>query len=249
MRLASAAVAYLIVCAMPVAALEVSLAAALAGVTKLQTSRRLVLGSSSSPRRLLLEAAGAAFDVVAPDIDERAIGDRAGDAEALVRLVANAKADALVSRLGVSGEGRIVVTGDQVVTWRGVIREKPRDAAECREFVLSYGTAPCTTVGAICVHDLATGAREVATHTAEVHFSQMPEAFVDRLIESDGAALMKCAGGLMVEHPAVTPYVTDVRGGLDSVMGTRTASENSGKDSRERQALETHRGISYTGAA
>ena len=97
----------------------------------------------------LLAATGASFEAMAPDIDEYAIGDRRGDPAALVRLVATAKADALVAALsGELDEARVLLTGDQVVTFDGGIREKPRDLAECREFVQSYSRASCGTVGA-----------------------------------------------------------------------------------------------------
>eukprot|EP00404_Azadinium_spinosum_P054483 CAMPEP_0180788602 /NCGR_PEP_ID=MMETSP1038_2-20121128/52106_1 /TAXON_ID=632150 /ORGANISM="Azadinium spinosum, Strain 3D9" /LENGTH=60 /DNA_ID=CAMNT_0022826171 /DNA_START=47 /DNA_END=226 /DNA_ORIENTATION=+ len=58
-----------------------------------------------------------------PDIDEKAIGDRAGgDATALVRLIAEAKADALLTKLAICGDDRrVLLTGDQVVTYRGEI--------------------------------------------------------------------------------------------------------------------------------
>lgn len=31
--------------------------------------------------------------------------------------------------------------------------------------------------------------------------------------------VMWCAGGLMIEHPLVTPYITHIDGSQDSVMG------------------------------
>jgi septum formation protein len=47
--------------------------------------------------------------------------------------------------------------------------------------------------------------------------SDMPDDVIDRLIaEGD---VMWCAGGLMIEHPLVTPYITEIQGSQDSVMG------------------------------
>ena len=73
--------------------------AAVASVTRLTDPPRFVLGSKSASRRAILEAAtvGVPFDVVVPDIDEKAIGDRARDQPlALVSQIALAKADALL---------------------------------------------------------------------------------------------------------------------------------------------------------
>ena len=103
--------------------------AAVASVTRLTDPPRFVLGSKSASRRAILEAAavGVPFDVVVPDIDEKAIGDLARDEPlALVSQIALAKADALVSSVNNdSHPGAVLLTGDQVVTYEGAIRKKP----------------------------------------------------------------------------------------------------------------------------
>ena len=118
------------------------------------------------------------IDVV-PDIDEKAIGDRAGgDAVILTRKIAVAKADALLANPVLSADLRArgvwLVTGDQVVTDGGAtgrIREKPRDDAEAAAFLGTYARGgPAATVGSLCVHDVATGARAVSTSVATVGF-------------------------------------------------------------------------------
>mmetsp|Transcript_82484 Transcript_82484/g.229976 ORF Transcript_82484/g.229976 Transcript_82484/m.229976 type:complete len:293 (-) Transcript_82484:82-960(-) len=197
--------------------------AAVASAAKMPAhAPRFILGSASASRRALLAATGAEFDVVVPDIDEKAIGDRAGgDARSLVQLVAEAKADALLAQLGVPGSGMessVLLTGDQVVTYCGSIREKPANVEEARAFMESYKMAPCTTVGAACLHDLRSGRRVVGVHQAEVHFSsEIPDAVVDVLVADD--EILRCAGGLMVEHPALAPYILRIDGGTDAIMG------------------------------
>ena len=59
---------------------------------------RLLLGSGSAIRRQLLEAAGISVTVRVPGIDEKGLGDRR-DAEKLVHLLAEAKADVSSSRI------------------------------------------------------------------------------------------------------------------------------------------------------
>lgn len=46
---------------------------------------------------------------------------------------------------------------------------------------------------------------------------QIPKSVVTKLC-SEGTVL-QCAGGLMVEHVLVQPYVTKIDGSMDSVMG------------------------------
>ena len=80
-------------------------------------SFRLVLASGSGTRRRLLQAAGLAFDVIAPDVDERAL-----DADPLG--LARAKA------LNVKAPGALVIGADQVLMCEGrVLHKSPTRAA------------------------------------------------------------------------------------------------------------------------
>lgn len=202
--------------------LKICQEAAVASATKLPLDApKFILGSASASRQALLEATGASFEVMVPDIDEKALGERAnGNADALVRLLAGAKADALIGQLRSNDTGAILLTGDQVVTYRGEIREKPRDINEARDFIESYASAPCSTVGAICLHDLTSGRRIIGVHTANVHMAPLPSHIIDELLVE--GTVLHCAGGLMVEHPILSPYLRRVEGGVDSVMGLST---------------------------
>lgn len=50
---------------------------------------------------------------------------------------------------------------------------------------------------------------------------QIPDSVVKELC-SEGTVL-HCAGGLMVEHTLVQPYITKIEGSIDSVMGLSKA--------------------------
>lgn len=51
----------------------------------------------------------------------------------------------------------------------------------------------------------------------QVHFEKIPEDVIETLIaEGD---VMKCAGGLMIEHPLVTPLIAKVIGTEDAIKG------------------------------
>jgi predicted house-cleaning NTP pyrophosphatase (Maf/HAM1 superfamily) len=100
----------------------VTVEAARACVAKLIDPPVFLLGSQSASRRALLEATGASFETLVPDIDEAAIGDRARDAPAsIVERIAVAKADALLERLRTGAhpplrlalDSAILLTGDQ----------------------------------------------------------------------------------------------------------------------------------------
>ncbi|CAE7225425.1 unnamed protein product, partial [Symbiodinium microadriaticum] len=170
----------------------------------------LLLGSRSRPRRLLLEEAGVDFEVEISQVDEKSLGDRAsGDAETLVRLLATAKADALLANLDETSR-RLLLTADQVVTYEGQIREKPESMEEARAFLASYALAPCRTVGALCLQDLSSRQRVVGVQVADIFFKpSIANEDVLTELESE-SALLDCAGALMVEHPLIECHVDRV---------------------------------------
>ncbi|KAL4446279.1 hypothetical protein ABPG77_003086 [Micractinium sp. CCAP 211/92] len=161
---------------------------------------------------------GFSYEVAKADIDEKAI--RHEDARHLVLRLAHAKAAAIADKL-TAAEGTplsgLLITCDQVVLHEGHILEKPEDEAHARQFIAGYARGPASTVGSVVLTDLATGRSWEGVDIAEIHFSPIPQESVDKLI-AEGEVFW-CAGGLMVEHPLVTPHVTRMVGALDSVMG------------------------------
>ncbi|TPX42135.1 hypothetical protein SeLEV6574_g05737 [Synchytrium endobioticum] len=86
----------------------------------------LVLGSSSKFRRAVLDAHQIPYTVQIPHINEEAFGDRLHPS-LTASVVANAKMDALLSRWDYTRlPHSILVTCDQVVSWNGEVREKPK---------------------------------------------------------------------------------------------------------------------------
>jgi len=183
-----------------------------------QAPQHLIMGSGSASRRAILSAAGYTFEVCKADIDERGLGDRSsGDkARELVLLLGNAKADAIIKANADRKEG-VLLTADQVVVCRNRILEKPLDESEAREYMGWYGEHPCSTVGSIVLTDLATGRRVSGIDSCKISFNPIPPDVVSSLIEE--GEVFYCAGGLMIEHPKVQPYIREVQGSMESVMG------------------------------
>ncbi|XP_024989759.1 maf-like protein DDB_G0281937 isoform X4 [Cynara cardunculus var. scolymus] len=79
---------------------------------------KIILGSSSMARRKILAEMGYDFTVMAADIDEKSI--RTKKPEDLVLALAEAKADAIISRLGITGHKEenahptLLITADTV---------------------------------------------------------------------------------------------------------------------------------------
>lgn len=179
---------------------------------------------------------GVPFYILVRPIDEKGLGDRSRDAPAdLVLTLAKAKMEHLVNEIqanhcevelkdafrddATKNHSMVILTGDQVVTCDGDILEKPESVDEAREFVSKYGSRPPSTVGSCVLTHLPSGIQVSGVDTATIHFkADTPASLVDTLVAED-APVMSCAGGLMVEHPAVKEYITRIDGTEDSVMG------------------------------
>ncbi|CAM6112587.1 unnamed protein product [Calypogeia fissa] len=184
---------------------------------------KIILGSSSATRQAILKEMGYDFVVVSADIDERLI--RREKPEDLVMALAEAKAQAILAKLAASpatdlsqnSQTTLLITADQVVVHEGNIREKPRTVEEARIFIEGYSRSPASTVGAVLVTNLTTGATKGGVDRAEIYFHPIPDQVISTLIEE--GSVFWAAGGLLVEHPLVSPLVDAMVGSIDSVMG------------------------------
>lgn len=174
---------------------------------------KIILGSSSKYRRAVLEGKGYKFEVMSPDIDEKAI--RTEDYYKLPILLARAKADALLPRIS---ENALVVTSDQVVVCNGDLHEKPQDAVEAKLFLQKYGKGyPAETVSALVVTNTANGKKAEGVDIAKTHYNFIPENVIDDFIEN-GDPYSK-AGGFAIQSPILQPYQNKLEGTEDSTMG------------------------------
>lgn len=184
--------------------------------------KHLILGSGSSSRKSILQSAGISFDICKADIDERAIGNRshAQFASELVIQLGIAKANAIIHKIKSQQlifPSNILLTADQVVTCDGEILEKPDTIEEVRFRIKKYGSFPCSTVGSIVLTDLQTMKQVYGIDTTTIHLDHIPDNVIDSLIEE--GEIMHSAGGLMIEHPLIQPYILKTEGTVDSIMG------------------------------
>ncbi|KAK5832497.1 uncharacterized protein LOC108453398 isoform X1 [Gossypium arboreum] len=182
---------------------------------------KIILGSSSIARRNILAEMGYEFSLMSADIDEKGI--RKEKPEELVMALAEAKADSIVSKLQTMNnqdkdeKPTILIAADTVVVYEGVVREKPANEKEAREFIKGYSGGHAATVGSVIVTNLKTGFRKGEWDRVEIYFHEIPDEIIKKLIEE--GAVLHVAGGLIIEHPLIMPYVKEVVGTTDSVMG------------------------------
>ena len=186
------------------------------------------MGSKSWSRRTLLSTIDGlpGFDIVVADIDEEAvIAGKSLSPQETVAEIGLAKARALLASGKiplVKKAGGFLITGDSVVTHKGMILGKPKDKTEARSILTSYasGVAPATTVSSVVVVDLGRNVYWKAVDEAEVYFREMPQAVIDELLESNDT--LESAGALRIEHPLVEKYTDCIIGERSSVMGFPT---------------------------
>lgn len=186
----------------------------------------ITLGSNSSTRKMILHENGFHYTTTAADINEKAIGNRLRDPpKELVVVIALAKANAIMSKQqqqqATHRTNDILLTADQVVVYDGCILEKPVDLTEARVFINRYSNSCCSTVGSIVLTDVNNSKQVCGVDTATIHFDVIPQQVIDKII--DEGEVIHCAGGLMVEHPLLQPYIKQVDGTYDSLMGLSCA--------------------------
>ncbi|KAJ6874254.1 hypothetical protein NC651_032925 [Populus alba x Populus x berolinensis] len=162
---------------------------------------------------------GYEFTISTADIDEKSI--REEKPEDLVMTLAEAKADTILQKLPISdytkdAEPTLLITADQVVVYEGVIREKPASKEEAWEFIKGYSGGHAATVGSVLVTNLKTGFRKGEWDRVEIYFHEIPDEVIEKLIEE--GIVLRVAGGLIIEHPLVLPYIKEVVGFLIPVQ-------------------------------
>ncbi len=175
---------------------------------------KIILGSASKWRRKILQEAGYSFEILIPNIDEKSIRDN--DPVKLVLKIARAKAKILLPKI--TGPA-LLITTDQVVYCDGEIFEKPASAKEVKKFIHTYHQHPAQTITAVIVTNTHTGEYVEGVDIVNVHFNQIPDPVVERLIEE--GEIFQCAGGFQIEdeHGELNPFITSIDGEMDSVKG------------------------------
>eukprot|EP00752_Nemacystus_decipiens_P004725 g4308.t1 len=172
----------------------------------------IVLGSSSSHRRAVMDQLGWQFSTASPDIDEKAIRDP--DPRKMCAEIARAKAGALVESLEKPG---ILITADQVCLFEDEVREKPDNTQEAEAFLASYSGRSVKTLSALCVTNLDTGRVSEGVHEATVFWKEIPTSAIDAVVAR--GRIMSSAGGFALEDPDLGSLVDRIEGSVDSIFG------------------------------
>lgn len=165
------------------------------------------------------------FRVIKPDIDEYAIlvdpnmpRDKQPPEELVIKI-SEAKAEAIIERVKTSEDPKecIIITCDQVVTFNGVIREKPTDEQQAREYLHSYSHGPAVTNSAIVLTHYPSVKQVKGVDVAKQYFKPLSEEVINALIAKGD--VYHCAGGFLIDDPIMLPYLDQREGEESSIIG------------------------------
>jgi nucleoside triphosphate pyrophosphatase len=176
----------------------------------------LILASASSARRLLLEAAGLAFEVVAPPANEEAA--KAAYRASAMKPIAQAAALAELKALSVSGEREgLVIGADQMLALGGQVMDKPKDVAEARRRLVELRGKTHELLTAVVV---SRGKEIVWRHidAPRLTMRAFSDNFLDAYLERVGENTLRSVGAYQLEGLGAQLFER-VEGDYFSVLG------------------------------
>jgi septum formation protein len=178
----------------------------------------LILASSSKIRARLLEAAGLAFIVEPPGVDEAVMREAIGgentlEPQDIAELLARAKAEA-VSDLAPQA---FVIGADQVLAFEGKIMSKPDSMEIARSELLDLSGKTHTLHSAVA---LAQAGDTVWSHseTSTLTMRELAPGFIGRYLAAAGEEVLSSVGAYQLEGLGIQLFET-IDGDYFSILG------------------------------
>lgn len=169
---------------------------------------KVVLASSSPERRKLLRQVFDDFEVVSPQVEEKA-GGRDGP-EALAVGLARAKADDVARRR----PDALVIAADTVVDCRGEIIGKPADRDDAVRILTRLTSHPHRVVTGLCVLT-PDGRRSCVVSVAEIRMRGLSAEEIENYVDNED--VLGRAGAYGLKEP--DPNIESLQGSRTAVMG------------------------------
>jgi septum formation protein len=178
----------------------------------------LILASSSKTRARLLEAAGLAFIVEPPGLDESVMHQAVGGARSLAphdvaEVLARAKAEA-VSDLALKA---YVIGADQVLAFGDLIVSKPDNMEAARRQLLDLSGKTHTLHTAVAV---ATNGETIWAETtmATLTMRKLSPEFIGRYLAAAGEEVLSSVGAYQIESLGIELF-DKIDGDYFSILG------------------------------
>ena len=151
----------------------------------------IILASTSSYRRALLEKLGIAFECAAPDVDETP--EPGESPRHLVLRLAQAKAQSLAERY----PHHLIIGSDQVCVLDGEITGKPHtEEKACQQLMRARGTIVTFYTG-LALYNSASGHLQTECEPFDVHFRHLSEQEIVDYVRRERP--LNCAGSFKSE--------------------------------------------------
>lgn len=158
----------------------------------------IVLASTSSSRRTMLEAAGVTFAIVAPNVDEDLMKDRLMGSGASGLRIADELAEAKALAVSERHPAALVIGADQILASGGRIFNKALDQIEARETLLALRGRGHELISAAV---LARAGHAIwrRTETATMHMREFSEEFLDAYLTAEIPDVLGSVGCYRIE--------------------------------------------------
>ena len=151
----------------------------------------IILASSSSYRRGLLDRFLLEYQTISPDIDESS--DDTADPESLASSLARRKAEKVSS----THRDALIIGADQLAVRDNQVLGKPGDHAKAIEQLLSASGKTVSFLTAVCLLDPDSLQRYEYTDKTQVHFRNFDRRLAESYLRHDEP--YDCAGSFKIE--------------------------------------------------
>jgi len=183
----------------------------------------IVLASGSASRRAMLEAAGVAFEVIRPQVDEDAVKESLKAEGIETRGLADALAELKAISVSRRHAGRIVIGSDSIValgaheSQGGTMLDKPDSRARAAEQLrMMRGDTHRLVSAVVAARDGVPVWRHV--DSAKLHVRAFSDAFIETYLDAEWPAISGCVGCFRIEGPGVQIF-SRVEGSQFTILG------------------------------
>ncbi|MBR0656487.1 Maf family protein [Plastoroseomonas arctica] len=177
----------------------------------------VVLASGSASRRAVLQAAGVAFEIATPQVDEAAIKDACRAEDVPVADTALILADAKASRIARTRPDDLVIAADQMLVCDGAWYDKPADMEAARvQLQALRGRKHELVSGMVAWRGGHRVWQDVTVSPMEMR--DFSDEFLDAYLALEGPTLLGSVGAYRLEGPGVQLFAR-VGGEHSAILG------------------------------
>lgn len=158
--------------------------------------RQLILGSSSKPRKLLLERLQIPFQVASPDVDETPLP--AEPPSDMVLRLAEIKARKIAEQFPTA----LIIGADQVGVLQDEILGKPLTIEKAKQQLQKMSGQHIQFLIGLCLYDANNQTQQLSLETFDVKFRHLTPELINHYIQKD--LPLQCAGSFRAEGLGIT---------------------------------------------